>query len=208
MSGFKDLSGRKFNRITVLKRVENRGKNPRYLCLCSCGNYKVIRGDAILCGETKSCGCYSKEKLFIRNLKHGLIEIPEYHVWLGMKQRCFNVKTEQYKNYGARGITVCKRWLDSFDNFINDMGRKPTSKHTLERIDVNGNYTYFNCKWATMKEQSNNKTNNRILEYKGVQKTLMQWMSELNLKYTTVLYRLNKGWSIEDAFNKPLRFRK
>ncbi len=119
-----------------------------------------------------------------------------YNSWALMKSRCFNPKSPKYPIYGARGIKVCERWRDSFPNFLSDMGEKPRGT-TLERKNVNGDYTPKNCEWATPKKQANNKRNNRILTFNGLSMTTSQWSEHLNIPFTRLRMRLHRGWSIE-----------
>lgn len=115
-----------------------------------------------------------------------------------MRARCFNPQNQDYKDYGARGITVCERWMD-FANFHADMGERPAGL-TIDRIDVNGNYEPRNCRWADLTAQANNKRNNRTVEWNGVCKTLMQWSREIGIDRSKVRYRLDQGWPVEKAF--------
>ena len=128
---------------------------------------------------------------------------PEYYVWHSLKARC-NCKTNKcYSFYGARGITVCDRWLQ-YKNFLADMGRRPTPKHTIERIDNSMGYSPDNCRWATMLEQSNNTRKNVWIEFNGNRKTLAQWERELEFSHGTIRTRLKRGWTIQDAITiKP-----
>lgn len=131
-------------------------------------------------------------------------QTKEYITWQRLRDRCFNINSKDYKNYGGRGINVCERWLMGYKYFLQDMGRAPTPKHQIERVDNNGNYEPSNCKWATRLEQANNLRCNKIIEYKGERKTLAQWCRQLNINYDLVQSRLSKyNWSIEDAFEKP-----
>jgi hypothetical protein len=153
---------------------------------------------------TKSCGCYAdynKKHMF---LKHGRSYTSEYKIWTGLKIRCTNPK---FKRYKGRGIKVCERWTDEefgFINFINDMGPRPSKKHSVERRDNNGDYCPENCYWATMKEQSRNRENNVPIEYKGQTKILRDWTNELKLNHRTIYNRLISGWKIEEAFETPI----
>lgn len=146
-------------------------------------------------------------------LKHGDAsnitgKAPEYRIWEGMKRRCLNPNMTGYSDYGGKGITVCKEWQESYEIFLKDMGRKPSPKHTIERINSKGNYEPTNCKWATPKEQANNRKNNRRLKYHGESRTMTQWSELYNMPKTTLYNRLKRGWSIEDALTKPIDVRR
>lgn len=134
-------------------------------------------------------------------------KIPGYESWQGMNQRCNNKNQKAYKNYGGRGITICKRWAgqDGFLNFIEDMGERPTPQHTLDRINNNGNYEPSNCRWATRTEQNRNKRDNKLLTYNGVTKTASEWGIELGSDINLINSRLRYGWSVGDAVSEPPR---
>ena len=155
----KDLSGMVFNNLTVLSYSHTEGKRAYWKCICECGKEKVAQGKLVVSGNVKSCGCLNH---IGSNLKHGSSGTSEYGSWNSMRSRCNNPNYPKYKDYGARGITIDERWND-FENFLTDMGVKPSPKHTIERKDVNGNYTKDNCHWATAKEQGMNKRNTAIL---------------------------------------------
>lgn len=128
-------------------------------------------------------------------------ETPEYRTWTNMKTRCYNVKNKSYSRYGGRGITICDRWRFSFVNFIEDMGKKPSLKHSLDRINNDKGYCKENCYWATIKQQANNTSTNKYITFRGKTQTLRQWTDELGLKYTNIHARIKYyGWSIENAF--------
>ncbi len=140
-----------------------------------------------------------------RNTKHGEYKSPEYAAWAAMKERCYRKKYHGYINYGGRGILVCARWKDSFESFLLDMGRKPSIKYSLDRIDVNGDYCPENCRWATHKEQANNKNTNRILTYSGRTLNIQGWADIIGVSNRTILSRLRRGWSIEKTLSIPVK---
>jgi hypothetical protein len=128
----------------------------------------------------------------------------EYHAWEGMKARCYYEKDKNYKYYGGRGIIVCERWVNSFDNFVSDMGEAPTKKHSIDRIDVDGNYEPTNCRWATMTVQIRNRRNSFKVSHNGETLTLKEWGERLGLKYKTINHRVNGlGWDILEAITTP-----
>lgn len=152
------LVGRLFGRLEVLELygTDKRGKR-LWKCRCSCGNpeFRVVRTETLNSGESKSCGCLTREKSKERMTKHGLHSHKDYKVWLNMRNRCNNPKSEDYKYYGGRGIMVCKDW-DNFAKFLEDMGERPSTEYSIERIDGDGNYCKENCKWAVHTEQARN----------------------------------------------------
>ena len=158
-------TGDKYDRLTIVKEVENINmKNVRFfLCSCECGNQKVIALNSLRRGDTKSCGCYRKQIVTERSVTHGLWGQPLYNTWVNMKQRCYNPNFRDYKNWGGRGIKVCDRWINSFSNFINDMGERPDGK-SLDRINNDGDYEPSNCRWATSKEQIKNQRNTKSVK--------------------------------------------
>ena len=203
-----DLTGEKFGRLVVVKRVEN-GKwgHIRYLCLCDCGKEKIVLSNHLKSGDTKSCGCLSRVG---NNLRHGhsinrkMSKI--YMVWTNMKDRCANPNYHHYKDYGGRGITVCKRWM-KFENFLEDIGECPPGL-TLERENNNKGYYPDNCRWATKKEQAKNKRNNLYIEYNGRKRLLIEWSEETGIPYMTLWQRIFKyNWSTEKALTTPVKKR-
>jgi hypothetical protein len=136
--------------------------------------------------------------------RHGERSSPEYEVWCGMKKRCYNRRCECYERYGGRGITVCERWRASFSAFLADMGRRPSSKHTLERKENDGPYNPENCVWATAKEQARNRRSSAILTLNGVSRTIAEWSEVTGLSTHTIGARVNRyGWTVEKALTFP-----
>lgn len=154
-----DISGKIYGRLTVIKRDGILSLHPAWLCRCSCGNEKRFRASDLKLGKVLSCGCYRNEKVREAISVHGDAsrsgKRPEYNVWLAMRSRCQNPNNKDFRHYGGRGIYVCERW-ESYANFIEDMGGRPTDKHTIDRKNVNGNYEPENCRWATWSEQRKN----------------------------------------------------
>ena len=197
------VTGKKFNRLTVLQRVANEECGiARWLCVCECGNETLVRGAHLKSGSIKSCGCFKKDRMSIVNTKykHGIAKTYAYRSWKGMLQRCYNSKNARYKDYGGRGIIVCERWKH-LENFLEDMGERPKGL-TIERIDNNKGYSPDNCKWATWKEQNRNRRSNHLVTYQGETKCLIEWAEALGIKYHILSNRLNRlGYSPEVAFN-------
>lgn len=197
----------RFVRNMLYKSGSKKGKSygERWLYECGyCGNtfeayiYHVKRG------KIKSCKCYQNSVRKKNATTHGMSRTPEYRSWESMLARCYNKNQKGYERWGGRGIKVCQRWRESFENFYEDMGPKPTKKHTIERINNDKDYTKTNCKWATYEEQANNKSNTIYVCYKGEERTLTEWSNITGIKYGTLYRRLKiKEWSIEKTLTKP-----
>jgi hypothetical protein len=197
------------NRLNFIEFHHKDKRGNKYsLYQCICGNKKVIRNSHVKNNATKSCGCLSKEiaskGLSKRLITHGKSQNnTTYKSWSAMKSRCSDKKLNHYPSYGGRGIKVCKRWL-KFENFLKDIGERPKGK-TLDRIDNNGNYEPSNCRWATLKEQNNNRRNNNFINYKGKRYTVKQLSEKFNIKWTTLKERLKRGWELKRALNPKLK---
>lgn len=198
---FTSLLGQQFGRLTVISRAQNdrHGKSV-WVCKCSCGQEKLAVAQALTRGEYKSCGC---SKYANPRIKHGLSKSKEYYIWNGMVGRCHRENSQGYHLYGGRGISVCAEWRDSFDNFIADMGMRPTPSHSIDRIDVNGNYEKSNCRWATSKEQAANRRDNIVLTYKGkTTKFLDLYSAEPRAVPVNIARdRIRNGWAIDYALS-------
>lgn len=144
-----------------------------------------------------------------RNYRHGYKTAgryaPEYAIWNNLIARCTNPNNSKYARYGGRGITVCDRWAKDFVNFLDDMGRRPSPDHSIDRIDNDGGYTLANCRWATRKEQCRNRASSRFIEFGGASRTAAEWAEIIGVSQTTLHARLKSGWTIERALSQPLR---
>lgn len=200
-----DLTGQKFGRLTVIKRVENKNNQSYWLCKCECGTYKIIYSGHLKRGKIKSCGCLIKENG--KNLfKHGLSHTKLHYIWWAMKQRCYDKNNKRYNCYGGKGIIICEDWKNDFKQFYNwSMNNGYQENLSIDRINVNGNYEPDNCRWADAITQANNKTNNHYITFNDETHTLMEWSRKLNIKHTTLCERLKRGWSIEKTLTLPLR---
>lgn len=201
-----ELIGVKNNRWTVMKvgfGIKYDGSVHRsIICKCECGNEKEIRTHDFLTGRSKNCGCYNE------HAKHNLSNSSEYGIWKGMRRRCCNPSDNRYKDYGGRGIKVCDKWMNSFEEFYKDIGPRPSKEHTIDRIDNNGNYEPGNVKWSTIEEQCGNKRNTRWLEYEGVKKRISEWSKIVNIPQNTLRGRIDSNWSVDDILMKPIMFNK
>lgn len=208
MSKFVDLTGLKFNYLTVIKRdgsydLPNGKHIPKWLCKCDCGNFIHTRSYCLTSNHTKSCGCFQKEQARKLKTTYGLGNTRLSYIWRDMKKRCYNEKSKYYKNYGGRGIKVCDEWLNDFMNFYNwaiDNGYNDNL--TLDRVNVNGNYEPINCKWSTKMEQANNRRNNVIVFYNERYLTLKELSELLNVNYRTINKQKLRGWTIEKILKK------
>ena len=187
-----------FGRLVVLERVGERGKQALWRCRCTCGNNIDIVGSSLKGGDTKSCGCLNSEVARKTRTRHSMFRTPEYATWAHMIQRCTNESDKSFRDYGGRGIKVCERWLESFENFFADMGARPEGM-SLDRKNVNGGYELENCRWATKAEQMNNCRRNRLIEYDDITMTLQQWADKTGVKRGVIAWRLNNGWPVAKA---------
>lgn len=207
MSRRLELTGQKFNRLTVIEYV---GQNDRNLslwrCRCDCGNEIVRTGNAILQGHTKSCGCAKKCRHDVKKKKHGGSYDALYDVWVQMRRRCHNPKSSAYSYYGGRGISVCEEWRDEGTGYISfrawALQNGYTKGLTIERVDVNGNYCPENCKWIPKARQSDNTRRTIWIEYNGEKHNLKQWSRILGMSDETIRYRYHRGLPVEEVLKK------
>lgn len=199
------MVGEKFGRLTVVGYAGLSGSGKRtWDCVCECGNHTVVTTSDLRNGHTKSCGCIRKEELIIRSTSHGKVHTRLYSIWTGMKNRCYNRKQDNFKYYGGRGIKVCNEWRDDFESFFEwAIANGYQDGYTIDRIDVNKDYSPENCAWKTQREQNLNTRKNRCIEYLGTTKTIKEWADECGLEYSCLLWRLNSGWDIARALSTP-----
>lgn len=165
--GFEEFSGKRFGAWEVIKRVENRKRAISFLCRCSCGKTSTVFLQCLRDGSSRSCGCLSKHapRYIIHGATSGRKQTSEWRSWQAAKNRCLNPNSKHFNSYGGRGISMCPKWFNSFSNFFKDMGEIPGLNFSLDRIDNNGNYEPGNCRWATKKEQSNNRRNSIKIDF-------------------------------------------
>ena len=195
----RDLTGQKFGRVTAIKRIDEPGQS-KWICVCDCGKKIVAASNNLLRGNTNSCGCYQRERTSKAKRIHGERKTRLYTIWVDMRARCSRKSEPSYKNYGERGISVCKEWNDSFLKFKEWAIENGYSEDlTIDRIDVNGNYCPENCRWATAKEQANNKRTNLYITINGTTHTATEWCEINGIKYSTAMRRRQRGWPLEKA---------
>lgn len=202
---FYDLTGKRYGSLTVIKLAYKTKDNRNcWLCKCDCGNETIVRSDNLINGHTESCGCLRERTSRKLLTTHGLSETRIYKIYKGMKARTTNENATEYKNYGGRGIKVCDEWINDFKAFYDwSINNGYKDGLTIDRIDVNGNYEPSNCRWATIKEQANNRTNNHFITYNGETHTMKQWSEKLNIDYKRLWSRINRyHWSIERALTQ------
>jgi hypothetical protein len=203
-----NLVGQRFSRLTVLEfshswfDKKGRPKKAIWKCLCDCGTIKDVVGGGLTSGKTQSCGCLNRENTSKTFKTHGMTGSKEHAIWKAMRQRCINPNDAGYEKYGGRGIAVCERWMESFENFYADMSDKPPGK-SLDRIDNEGDYCPENCRWADDIEQANNKRNTVWIPFDGKTLTFTGWSKETGLPRTTIVDRYYKGWSAEKIVTTP-----
>lgn len=201
-----DISGQKFGSLTAIERCGTcASRDIKWRFICDCGNEFEANGYYARSGKITTCPECARERTRTASVKHGLTNSPEFLTWTDIQTRCHNPNSTSYERYGGRGIKVCEKWRNSFQAFLDDMGKRPTCDHSIDRIDNDKGYEPGNCRWATRIEQANNKRNNRLVTIGGETKTIAQWAHEHNLNAATVWRRVNEGKSGEDLLAKPWR---
>lgn len=206
---YEDLTGKVFGRYTVIekapsKRKPSGNKVTMWRCRCSCGTIKDVKAEALKDGRVLSCGCYAKDVNRKRLTTHGDSDSRLYHIWDGMIARCHKPNNKYYKRYGGRGINVCNEWRSDYQAFKDWSVKNGYGDDlTIDRIDNNDDYKPENCRWTSMKVQSNNRSSNRVYTINGETHNVTQWSSIYNVPSKRVFQRLDSGWSIEDALTVP-----
>ncbi len=198
-----DLTGLRFGRLKVIRKTGKKNRHIIWECACDCGKSKFVFRTNLVSGDSKSCGCIVIETSRAKAITHGLYKTPTYYSWGSMRSRCKNKNSPNFHNYGGRGIVVCERW-NKFENFIADMGLRPSLNHSIDRINNDGNYCSENCQWSTKAQQSNNKRTNVILTFEGKSHTVKQWERIKGFRFGTIANRLRLGWTIESAVSEPI----
>ena len=208
MGKFVDLTGQKFGRLSVVKRVESvkKGRGAYWFCKCDCGNEVVVR-TGNLKGTTKSCGCLHKElsrQKCLNEAKHNMSHTRLYKIWVGIKTRCYNKNSKEYKYYGGRGIKMCNEWENDFLNFYKwAISNGYDNDLSIDRIDNNGSYNPNNCRWANDIEQANNTRNNHYYTINGVTHSIADWLRIFKIPRGVYNSRVYRGWNIGDALTIP-----
>ncbi len=200
-----DLTGRKFGELEVLEYAGKKERNSSlWRCRCNCGNIVVVGREYLFSSHILNCGCNVNGKV-----RHGMTKTRIHTIWVSMRQRCYNKNFREYDRYGGRGITVCQAWLDDFMNFYNwAMANGYSDELTLDRKDNDGNYCPENCRWATMEQQSNNRSSSKLITYNGETRTMAGWARKFGIRYSTLQQRIsNSGWSFEKAISTPIKRR-
>ena len=200
----KDLTGEKIGRLIVIERIKNKGDYVFWKCRCSCGNFVEVSSNNLRSKHTKSCGCLSRELAAKRLTTHGMKKTRLYNIWTNMNRRC---KTAT--DYTRKGIKVCSLWEHDFNAFYKwATANGYKDGLTIDRIDYNGNYTPVNCRWATLRQQNNNRSNNRLLAYKGETKPLSIWADIVGINRRTLYTRIyNLHWDVDKALGSPVLYR-
>lgn len=201
--------GQRFGRLVVIADIGKVKATSNHACAltrCDCGAETVATLTHLYGDHTQSCGCLKRDKTRARSQTHGESKrSPEWRAWTHMIGRCHCPTDSEYHRYGSRGVYVCDEWRQSYPTFLEHIGRRPTPQHSLDRIDNNKGYKPGNVRWALDKDQARNRRSNRLLTLRGKTQCLAAWVEETGIGHTLILYRLRRGWSVEDALSTPIR---
>lgn len=201
--------GKRFGKLEVLEisrreRTKSGSLKIYFDCVCACGNKVEVVYQQLKEGKTISCGCYRKQKVIENNTTHNQSNTRLYKIYMGMKKRCYNKKCEAYSYYGGKGIKICDEW-SSYETFMQwALSNGYSDDLSIDRIDSNGDYEPNNCRWVSIKEQANNKSNNTVLEFNGRQMTIAQWSEVTGIEKTVISRRIHLGWDIQRALTEPV----
>ncbi len=213
MGKFIDLSEQRFSRLTAIKEAgRTRRGQVLWLCRCDCGATVIVESGKLRKNTTKSCGCLKREiaSQSMRKLRTAMSldnhsKSPLYRIWVEMQRRCYDEKSQSFKNYGGRGIEVCNEWQQSFSSFQAwSLANGYSRELTIDRKDNDGDYCPENCRWVSRKVQANNNRRNRNISYNGVTKTIAQWAEQTGMQWHTLYNRIDRGWPIERALTEPV----
>lgn len=197
-----NLAGRTFNELTALAIAYRKGSSNYWTCRCTCGKETIVQARNLKSGRVKSCGCLRRKPP--TNATHLMSRTREWKIWESMRQRCNKPYATFYPRYGGRGIGVCERWNTSFENFFADMGTAPSPKHSLHRIDNDGDYCLDNCCWSLPCIQMRNRHDTKLLTYGGETKPVAEWAEIFGIDRYTLLGRIRLGWPAEKVLTTPV----
>lgn len=202
-----NLEGQRFGRLIAVRfsGFSVRCQNFSWICRCDCGKECIVRACNLRSGHTRSCGCLSQENKRSLHRVHGMNGTPEYIAWQKIIDRCGNPNNPFWNRYGGRGITMFQPWRHSFEEFFKHIGRKPSPKHSIDRINNDGNYEPGNVRWATPLQQSRNRGGRVFVEYRGEKLCISEWSQKVGIKLGTLLKRIRNGWPIEKAMTTTVR---
>lgn len=189
--------------VVATAPVAPRGK-ARFFCRCACGTERAVLEYKLQSGVSRSCGCLCRERIAALRLTHGWSKTPTYRIWYSIRTRCLNPRSAIFCYYGGRGIRI--EW-PTFESFLRDMGERPSPKHSIDRIDTNGNYGPGNCRWATDAQQSRNMRSNHFIAHNGKFMVVTDWAKEIGMNRSTLSRRLCAGWPVEEALHRPIAHR-
>lgn len=197
--------GERVGYCIFLEDAQDVGWRRKAKFLCECGNEFTADIQSVKTGHAKSCGCKRIAEVKKTSTKHGLSHLPEFKIWVDIRRRCYQPQNKSYANYGGRGIGMSEEWRNSFENFIRDVGRRPSAVHTIDRIDNNKGYEPGNCKWSTREDQGRNKRNNILINWKGEIVCRAELCKRYGARPENVDSRLKNGWDLETALITPFK---